>query len=49
MKIFDVKSPAQTVARLKMNIKINITLKPFSEPFISEGLSVIELPIVKAR
>ena len=47
--IFEVKSPAHTVARLKMNIKINITLTPFKVVTISEGLSVIELPMANVR
>ena len=49
VKIFDVKSPAHTVARLKIKNRINITLKPIRVPLMSEGLSIIELPIVNVR
>ena len=47
--MFEIKSPDQTVARLNINIKIIITPKPFKAPFISDGLSVIELPMANAR
>ena len=49
IKMFDVKSPAQTVVRLKMNIKINITINPLKVPLISDKLSVIELPMANVR
>jgi hypothetical protein len=49
VKIFDVKSPAHTVAMLKMNNRINITIRPFRAPLMSEGLSIMELPIVNVR
>ena len=49
VKIFDVKSPAQTVARLKMKITIKITTNPLKAPLISEGLRVSELPMANVR